>query len=324
MTHEMAHEMTHERDPLLQPHLVQIAAVVGQAQGGEVERRRAGSMALVTYAAEHTLPALRAPVVDASEGAVAAPGRRIPTRTYRARGPDSGLTLVYFHGGGWVAGNLDSHDDLLRRVAHELGCTLVAVDYRLSPEHAMPAALEDAAEVLRTVRSSIKDTPGARFALGGDSSGAHIAAAAAYALAPDAAGLLLFYPVVRPHFTTASYLERGTGSLTLDMMKWFWQQYLGRAIQGEALVTDDPRIDLLQQQWTAPPPPTVVLTAWHDPLCDEGSAYARFLAGAGARVKLTCANGMPHGFARFCGFNATANEHVTSAVADFKALLAPA
>jgi acetyl esterase len=314
--------MTHERDPLLQPHLDQIAAAAGQVQGSQAQRFRASSMAVAAYAAEHTLPALKAPAIDAGNGAVAAPGRHIPTRTYRATGEGSGLTLVYFHGGGWVAGGLDSHDDLLRRVAHQLGCTLVAVDYRLSPEHTMPAALEDAAEVLRTVRSSITGKPGARFALGGDSSGAHIAAAAAYALAPDAAGLLLFYPVVRPHFTTQSYLERGIGNLTPATMKWFWEQYLGQTIPGDALATDDPRIDLLMQKWTAPPPPAVVLTAWHDPLCDEGSAYARFLAEAGAQVRLTCANGMPHGFARFCGFNATANEHVTAAVDDFRELVA--
>ena len=313
--------MAHEPDPLLQPHLERIAAIASQIQGSDVERRRAGVLASSTYAAAHTPAALKAPPIAADDALIAAPGRRIGTRTYRGKGGDSKLTLVYFHGGGWVGGNLESHDDLLRRVAHQLGCTLVAVDYRLAPEHPMPAALDDAALVLRQVRESLKGQPGARFALGGDSSGAHIAAVTAHRIGQDAAGLLLFYPVVRPDFTTRSYIERTTGNLTAAMMRWFWEQYLGRTISGDALVTEDVRIDLLRQRWPGPPPPTVVLTAWHDPLCDEGSAYARHLAEAGAEVKLTCANGMPHGFARFCGINATASGHVTQAVDDFAQLV---
>ncbi|RYX92520.1 MAG: alpha/beta hydrolase [Comamonadaceae bacterium] len=315
--------MAQEPDSLLQPHLARIASIVSSVgEGPEVERRRAGSLALAAYAQAQTLPALKAPAITADDTACTAPGRRIGTRTYRGKGQDNHLTLVYFHGGGWISGNLDSHDDLLRRVAHQLGCTLIAVDYRLSPEHVMPAALDDAAEVVRQVLASIKDRPGMRLALGGDSSGAHLAAVTAHSMAQDVAGLLLFYPVVRPHFTTRSYIERSTGSLTAAMMKWFWGQYLGRPVTGDALETDDARIDLLQQRWRSAPPPTVVLTAWHDPLCDEGSAYARFLAGAGAEVKLTCANGMPHGFARFCGFNATAHRHITQAVDDFAKLVA--
>ncbi len=313
--------MADELDPLLQPHLAKVASMVAQSSGSATDKYRAGSMALSQYAAANTLPAFKVPVVQSDDGAVAAPGRRIGIRTYHGKGPDNNLTLLYFHGGGWVCGNLDSHDELLRRIAHQLGCTLVAVDYRLAPEHAMPAALDDAAEVLRQVRNNMRGKPGARLALGGDSSGAHIAAATAHSLAQDAAGLLLFYPVVRPHFTTQSYIERASGSLSVGIMRWFWEQYLGMPIKGDALVTDDPRVDLLQQKWVATPPPAVVLTAWHDPLCDEGSAYARHLAGAGAEIKLTCAGGMPHGFARFCGVNATAHRYITQAVDDFAGLM---
>jgi len=314
--------MAHDPDPLLQPHLARIAALVANAHGTPVEKRREASLALSSYVADNTQPTLKAPRTGTKDGAVTAPGRRISTRTYTPDGAaGSDLTLLYFHGGGWVSGNLESHDDLLRRVAHQLGCTLIAVDYRLAPEHAMPAALDDAAAVLAHLRQSLQARPGARFALGGDSSGAHIAAVTANTIAPDAAGLLLFYPVVRPHFTTQSYIERCNSNLTVGMMKWFWEQYLGMGIEGDKLDTKDARIDLLQQKWYRAPPPTVVLTAWHDPLCDEGSAYARYLAEAGAEVRLTCANGMPHGFARFCGISATAERHIAQAVADLAALV---
>ncbi len=314
--------MAHDPDPQLQPHLARIAALVASANGSPVEKRRTASLALSSYVADNTQPALKAPRTDTQDRAITAPGRRIGTRTYKPKGAqDSDLTLLYFHGGGWVSGNLESHDDLLHRVAHQLGCTLIAVDYRLAPEHAMPAALEDAAEVLAQLRESLKARPGARFALGGDSSGAHIAAVTANTIAPDAAGMLLFYPVVRPHFTTRSYIERCNSNLTVGMMKWFWEQYLGMGIDGDKLDTADARIDLLQQKWYRTPPPTVVLTAWHDPLCDEGSAYARHLAEAGGEVRLTCANGMPHGFARFCGINATAARHIAQAVKDFAGLV---
>ncbi|MES2972260.1 MAG: alpha/beta hydrolase [Pseudomonadota bacterium] len=314
--------MAQDADPQLQPHLARIAALVANAPGTPLEKRRAASLALSSYVDDNTLPTLRAPRTATKDGAVSARGRRIGTRTYIPEdGPGGDLTLLYFHGGGWVSGNLESHDDLLRRVAHMLGCTLIAVDYRLAPEHAMPAALEDAAEVLGHLRENLKGRPGARFALGGDSSGAHIAAVTANTIAPDAAGLLLFYPVVRPHFTTRSYIERCNSNLTVGMMKWFWEQYLGMGIEGDKLDTPDARIDLLQQKWHRAPPPAVVLTAWHDPLCDEGSAYARHLAEAGGEVRLTCANGMPHGFARFCGINATAERHIAQAVRDFAGLV---
>jgi acetyl esterase len=313
--------MTHEPDPSLQPHLTQIAAIVSQLQGSDIERRRAGSLVSSTYAAAHTPAALKAPPMATKDAMVAAPGRLIPTRTYSG-GVDNKLTLIYFHGGGWMAGDLESHDELLRRVAHQLGCTLVAVDYRLAPEHPMPAALEDAAEVIRHVRESIKDTPGARFALGGDSSGAHLAASAAHSLAQDAAGLLLLYPVVRPDFTTPSYTQRGSGTLTTATMRWFWEQYLDRTINGDALATGDANIDLLKQQWPTAPPPAVVLTAWHDPLCDEGNAYALHLAGAGGEVRHSCANGMPHGFVRLAGINTAAHQHLRQAVDDFAQLVA--
>lgn len=309
-------------DPALSHHLAALARESAQLSGSLVARRRLMSDAVAAYAVRNAVPALRMDGVRSENDSVVAAGRRIGTRTYRATaGVRSDLTLVYFHGGGFVSGGLDSHDDLLRRITSRLGCTVLGVDYRLAPEHVFPTALDDALEVLRHVRARL-GTEG-RLALGGDSSGGHLAASAAYLEARDAAGLFLVYPVVKPGYISRSAVQRSAAGLTTDMMQWFWEQYLGRPVTADAPATNDPRIDLLLQRWPQPPPPAVVLTAWHDPLCDEGEAYARHLNACGGRATLLCAEDMPHGFARHGSISHTADAHLARALDTFALHLEP-
>jgi len=227
--------------------------------------------------------------------------------------------LVYFHGGGWVAGDLDSHDELVRHLLDRTGLEAVAVDYARAPEAVHPLPVEQACAVLAHLR---RHNAGVPLVAAGDSAGAHIAAAAAHASEVPVQAMLLFYPVVRPCFTTTSYRQRGaSGMLTLEAMRWSWSQYLGRDVPGDGLATADPTVDLMRQHWRRPAPATVVCTAWHDPLCDEGAQYAQHLGASGARVACQQAADMNHGFARYLGVSASACTHVDEAAATLLELL---
>lgn len=312
-----------ELDDQLQRHSAELARMAALGpQPPSIGHRCAHIAASARYLARHVLVELEAPGVKSRDSSLDVPGRSIGLRTYRAiEGPRPHLTLVYCHGGGWVVGNLDSHDELLRHVTQQLGCTVIAVDYRLSPESRSPDAADDVVEVVRNVVRLSKDRIGSKVALGGDSAEAHIAAAATHNLEEVVSGLLLLYPVVRPDFRTKSYIERGQDSLTRDAMRWFWEQYLDQSMPTDAWATNDARIDLLLQRWQGAPPSAVVLTAWHDPLCDEGLAYAQALATAGATVHSLCAADMPHGFGRYCGVSHSAARHLSQALATFGRLI---
>ncbi len=257
----------------------------------------AREVAKVMFTAFAREPEAMAAVEDSS---LPGPAGAIPVRLYRARGTSRDQVLpvmVYFHGGGFVIGNLDSHDRVCRTLANRAGCTIVAVDYRLAPEHPFPAAVADAWAAVEGVRARAGGLgiDGRRVAVGGDSAGGNLAAVAAL-LARDAnipvAAQLLVYPVTDLAGGTGSYREFADGyMLTRDTMEWFSRLYLARPEDAA-----DWRASPLRAANVSGLAPALVLTAGYDPLRDEGKAYAERLAGAGTPVRYRCFDGLIHGF----------------------------
>ena len=225
----------------------------------------------------------------------------IPVRLYAPMGApaDEALPcLVYFHGGGWVLGDLESHDGVCRHLANASRCRVLSVDYRMAPEHRFPAAFDDAAAATRFAfdNAAALGIDPARIAVGGDSAGGNLAAAVAVHAAqgglPRLAYQLLIYPVVDLAMTYGSYQRVTEGVLlTASSMRWFIDLYLNNP--GE-------RTDWRGSPMRAPDlsatPPAFVVTVAHDPLCDEGIAYARRLEQEGVRVTHLHLSDQIHGF----------------------------
>jgi acetyl esterase len=215
-----------------------------------------------------------------------APG--LDARAYRAVAEDAPL-LVYFHGGGWVAGSVDTVDPFCRLFARAAGVNILSVEYRLAPEHPYPAALDDGMAAVRWAREHAATLGGSpeRIVLGGDSAGANIAAVLANRFCTDGAdgapwlrALVLSCPVTDlPGSRHASYRENGKGyGLDASSMRWFWRQY------APAAQPEDADLAPLRIARVPPLPPTLVTTAGYDVLRDEGIAYARKLLDAGVLV----------------------------------------
>lgn len=241
------------------------------------------------------------------------PAGPIALRSYRppdSQASDALPALVYLHGGGWVIGDLDTHDTLCRQLAQASGCAVLSVDYRLAPEHPFPAAFDDALAATRWVarhgaRWHIDPT---RLAVGGDSAGANLAAAVALAwrdtlaaqALPPLAFQLLIYPVSDLRCSHDSYRRNGQGYvLTAQTMHWFIRQYLGP--NPEPALLDDWRASPLHAPQLGGLPPALVLTAGFDPLADEGLAYAQALSRAGTPASHVCFERQIHGFALMSG-----------------------
>lgn len=225
----------------------------------------------------------------------------IPLRSYRPAGCDDAKVLpvlVYYHGGGWVIGDLDTHDVLCRQLCNASDCAVIAVDYRLGPEHRFPAAADDAIAAARWVRSQAAalKVDASRLAVGGDSAGGNLAAVVALA-ARDAGDLpiafqLLIYPATDQRRGAPSHTTNAQGYLlTRDTITYFHDHYIA-----------DPAQDL---DWRCSPllhanhqhlPPAFVLTAGYDPLRDEGIGYAQKLSEAGVRSTLVSFERQIHGF----------------------------
>lgn len=235
---------------------------------------------------------------------LAAPGPvgPIPLRYYRPAGAakkDALPVLVFFHGGGWVIGDLDTHDVVCRLLANEGRCAVVSVDYRMGPEAKFPAAVDDALTAVDWVASEAKALriDPARLAVGGDSAGGNLAAVVSL-LARDAkntpkiAYQLLIYPATDMHMGTASHDSYGEGHLlTRAAMDWFQAQYLSGPKDRE-----DWRASPLLAKNLKGLPPAYVLVAGHDPLRDEGEAYAMAMKKAGVPVVFREFAGQIHGF----------------------------
>jgi acetyl esterase/lipase len=224
----------------------------------------------------------------------------VPVRLYRP-GDAPGL-FVYFHGGGWVLGDLDTHDHVARAFAAASGQAVLAADYRLAPEHPFPSGLDDAHAVARWAHANAATLgcDAARLAIGGDSAGGNLAAVVTQTGDVPFAYQVLLYPVTDTR-GTGSYRTHDDPSslLTGAEMRWFLDHYLS----GGAGSTDDPRVSplLAGDDALRRSPPTLVLTAEHDPLRDEGEAYGERLRSLGTPAQIERFDGMFHGFVSFLG-----------------------
>jgi acetyl esterase len=252
-------------------------------------------------------------------------GGEIPGRVYEpvGLGPDSAL-LIFFHGGGWVSGDLDSHDNLCRFLALESGVRVLAVDYRLAPEHPFPAAVDDVmvAFTWAVEHAAELRVDADRIALGGDSAGGNLAAVTALRAAqqggPTPVFLLLFYPAVDASTRRRSRDLFGNGFFLTDAkMDWFRDHY---APEADSWV--DPRLSVLLADDLSLMPPTYLATAGFDPLRDEGEAFAEKLAAAGVPVVLRRHEGLFHGFANVLGLGGIYREAVSEAVGSLRTGLA--
>ncbi|MGH7814691.1 MAG: alpha/beta hydrolase [Candidatus Binataceae bacterium] len=226
----------------------------------------------------------------------------LPARIYTPEARNVPGVLVFFHGGGWVLGDIDSHDVLCRNLANGAGCAVVSVAYRLAPEHQFPAAAEDALAALRWAAenaAALGAEPG-RIAAGGDSAGGNLAAAAAI-MARDRGGpairfQLLIYPALDAALDTHSQREFAADGFVLSRadMEWFWRHYL--ASPADRM---NPYACPIRAASLAGLPPALVITASHDPLRDEGEAYAKRLIEAGVKASCTRYDGVTHGFLSF-------------------------
>lgn len=229
------------------------------------------------------------------------PAGEIPVRLYRPGGLVGPLAgLVFFHGGGWVVGSLDSHDHLCRHLCVGAGIAVLSVDYRLAPEHPFPAAFEDCLAVTRSVigKSAGSDIDPTRVAVGGDSAGGQLAASVCLAMR-DAGERgpgfqLLLYPVCDLLADNRSLHENAKGYLLT--VKAYRQMCIWYAGPGPAW--GDPRVSPQQAPDHRQLPPAFILTAEFDPLRDEGKAYADTLRASGVAVDYHCCPGVIHGFAR--------------------------
>jgi acetyl esterase len=254
------------------------------------------------------------PEVETEDRTLPGPAGPIPVRVYRPGGDPAPL-LLYFHGGGWVLGSLNTHHGVCATLAQLSGCVVCSVDYRLAPEHRFPAAVDDAWATVTWAAEHAEELgalPGA-LALGGDSAGGNLAATCALR-ARDAdipvALQLLVYPVTDADLDTSTYREFADGYwLTKHSMEWFWDHYLP---DGDRF---SPDASPLRAADVAGAAPALVLTAEFDPLRDEGDAYARRLEDAGVPVTLTRYDGMIHGFFRMPGVIDRANDALAEAAA---------
>lgn len=234
----------------------------------------------------------------------------VPIRIYYPSDSDLLPVCMYFHGGGFVLGNLETHDSLCRNLAHESGCVVVAVDYRLAPENRYPSALDDCYEATEFVVSHASElnVDANRVVVAGDSAGGNLAATvslrardrtgAAHEVAvpaPTIRGQVLIYPVIENDFSTDSYTDYAEGfGLSRDVMKWFWAQYLGEQ-------TADSFAAPIQSQSLSELPSAHILTAEYDVLRSEGERYSLALSDAGVPTTLRQYDGMLHGFVHFSG-----------------------
>ena len=237
-------------------------------------------------------------VARVEQRSIPGPGPAIPVRIYTPAGTGPFPILVWFHGGGWVVGDLDSADPTARHLAVGAGCVVVSVDYRLAPETKFPGPADDCYAATQWAVQHAAELHGDpdRIAVGGDSAGGNLAAAVSLMArdrrSPSLAFQLLVYPVTHCNFTTSSYESFAEGyTLTRASMQWYWSNYIR-----DAADADNPYAAPLVARNLSGLPPALIMTAECDPLCDEGAAYAQRLREAGVPTTYTCYDGMIHGF----------------------------
>jgi len=265
----------------------------------------------------------REPVAEIGDRAIAGPGGPLTLRIYRGQGAPAvdAPALLYLHGGGWVIGNLDSHDEICRWFANFAACVVVSPDYRLAPEHKFPAAVEDCRSVLAFMREAAGDLgiDGARIAVAGDSAGGNLAAVLGLLARDDGQQLtaqLLLYPNTDASQTADSYRRFGEGfGLTASTMAWFRDHYIR-----DIADIDDWRVSPLRAKSLVGVAPAFIAIAGHDILADEGEAYAKRLGEAGVPVVLKRWPGQIHGFVSMGRHGVASRQAVEAAVAAWRDL----
>jgi acetyl esterase len=285
-------------DDRLHPEVRAVLTAIEAAGGPPLESMRPAEARQAAIAGLKDVDGDPEPVARMEDMRIPGPAGDIPVRVYTPEGSGPFPALVYFHGGGWVVCDLDTHDKVCRAIARAGSAVVVAVDYRLSPEHKFPAAVEDAYAATRWVASNA-DRLGVdprRIAVGGDSAGGNLSAVISLRsrdAGPPVALQVLVYPVTNlASFDTGSYREFAEGyHLTRAEMEWFRDCYLARA--EDALSPDASPLLAEDLRGVAP---AVVITAECDVLRDEGEAYAERLREAGVLVSWTRYAGMIHPF----------------------------
>jgi acetyl esterase len=276
--------------------LLELIVAQGHPDASEVpiEQARANDLWLLEHAGE------RERVAEVREMTVPGPTGDVPVWAYLPDVPGPLPVLCYFHGGGWALGAPDYVDVLCRSLANRAGCIVLSADYRLAPEHPFPAGLHDCFAVVEWAAAHAASIGGdpARIAVGGESCGGNLAAAAAL-MARDAGGpeivfQLLIYPTTDPGCDLPSFTENAETGVSPEEMRWFWQTYLGGASE------DAPRAAILRADVTGMPP-AYVLTAEADTLRDEAEAFAEKLRAAGVAATTRRFAGQVHGFVTAAG-----------------------
>lgn len=257
------------------------------------------------------------------DGTLPGPASALAYRRYWPLGGDEAVipSLVYFHGGGFVIGNIETHDSTCRRIANKSRCQVISIDYRLAPEHPFPAPVDDALAAFRHVRDNAAafDTRADRIAVGGDSAGGNLAAVVCQQTKRTGEGMPAFQMLVYPATDSITHADsrraRGEGYfLTQELMDWFFGHYTPPGTDQR-----DPRLSPLVADLTGLPP-AYVLTAGYDPLRDEGLAYATKLRAAGVRTIHSEFPGTIHGFfalTRFLRQGLVANDEAAGVLAAF-------
>ena len=259
------------------------------------------------------------------ERTIPGPAGEIPLRIYTPQGSGPFATVIYFHGGGWVQGDLETHDRFCRMLCDEAAVVVTAVDYRLAPEHPFPAGAEDcyAATAWSAAHARAINIDASRMAVMGDSAGGNLAAAVAL-MARDRNGPALrlqvpLFPVTDYNFETTSYSANAAGYLLEKVsMEWYWGHYVRDEAEGKT-----PYASPLRAAELSDVAPAHIVTAEFDPLLDEGEAYADRLDAAGVLVSRKCYAGQVHFFTHLPGAIPEANEARGEIVAVVRGALEP-
>lgn len=285
------------------PHAVGRAAVDKMSEDGEAEPPE---------------------VAEVADGGFMGPGGEIRFRRYRPLGVAAGAlpTLIYYHGGGFVIGTIETHDSTCRRLANRSRCQVISIDYRLSPEHPFPAPTDDAITAFRHIRDNAASfgADPMRLAVGGDSAGGALAAVVCQAMRDQKeagpAFQMLIYPATDSSRESGSRKAFAEGYfLTKSLMDWFWKAYVPAGTD----LTDLRLSPLLAKSFEGLPP-AFVLTAGYDPLRDEGRAYADRLIDAGVKTTYVNYPGTIHGFfsmTRFLKQGLRANDEAAAVMGAF-------
>jgi acetyl esterase len=288
------------------------AAALDRARLGQQSVSLAAAEARENYDAETRLVAGEPVALHAVEDIqVPTPQGARNARMYRPEGPtDDGFqppVVVFFHGGAWIIGSIESHDNLCRRLALSSGAVVISLDYRMAPEHPYPAGLDDCCSTIRWVHENATElhVDADRIAVAGDSAGGNLAAAAALRLR-DEEGIrpalqLLMYPALDSSVTSESWRELGHGyRLLIEHQHWYYAQYVPERTERSAPYVSPGLADNLFGL-----PPAFIQTAEYDPLRDEGEQFAGRLSSSGVPATAKRYPGVIHGFMRFHGLQAS-------------------